>query len=118
MSSAHCSSTSCTHIHSDEYLNITTKINELLSSNQQALISIFVDETETTFALDNLGNEVNNLQIASISKTDSYIDIVTNEKVSSCLTIIFKDNGEFINIDDDDNYFYVINGIEFPIKTF
>jgi hypothetical protein len=112
------SSSCCTKVCSDEYLSITTKINELLSSNQQALISIFTDETESQYVLDNIGNEINNLQITSLSKTDCYIDPVTNERVCSCLKIKFINDGEFINIDDDDNYYYQINGIDFPVRNF
>ena len=107
-----------TIINSNQYTNITTRINELLSTNQQALISIFSDKEETTYVIDNMGNEVNKLQIISISVTDSYIDPVTNEPVSSSLKIVFNTEGEFIYIDNTDHYWYEINGVDFEVRTF
>ena len=107
-----------TIINSNEYTNITTRINELLSTNQQALISIFSDKEETTYVIDNMGNEVNKLQIISISVTDSYIDPVTDETVSPSLKIVFNTNGEFIYIDNTNKYWYEINGVDFEIRTF
>jgi len=110
--------TSPTIIHSLEYTNITTEIGNLLSSNKQAFISIFNDEAGTDYALDNLGNPVNNLQITSISVTDSYTDPNTNEIVKPDIKISFNTNGEFINIDDDDIFWYVISSRDFPRRTF
>jgi len=105
-------------IHSLEYTNITTEIGNLLSLNKQAFISIFNDEAGTDYAMDNIGNPVNNLQITSISVTDSYTDQNTNEIVKSNIKIVFNTNGEFINIDDDDVFWYVISSRDFPTRTF
>jgi len=110
--------TNPTIIHSLEYTNITTEIGKLLSSNKQPFISIFNDEAGTDYALDNLGNPVNNLQITSISVTDSYTDPNTNEIVKPDIIISFNTNGEFINIDDDDVFWYVISSRDFPTRTF
>lgn len=107
-----------TLIHSLEYTNITSEISNILSLNKQAFISIFNDEAATEYALDNIGNPVNNLQIISISSTESYIDVNTNETVKSNIKITFNTNGEFINIDDDDIFWYVISSADFPVRTF
>ena len=111
-------SKSPTIIHSLEYENITTEIGNLLSSNKQPFISIFNDEAGTEYALDNLGNPVNNLQITSISVTDSYTDPNTNEIVKPDIIISFNTSGQFINIDDDDVFWYVISCRDFPTRTF
>jgi len=105
-------------IHSLEYTNITTEIGNLLSSNKQAFISIFNNEAGTDYALDNLGNPVNNLQITSISVTDSYTDPNTNEIINANIKLLFNTNGEFINIDDDDVFWYVITSADFPTRRF
>ena len=105
-------------IHSLEYENITTQIGDLLSSNKQAFISIFNNEAGSDYALDNLGNPVNNLQITSISLTDSYTDQNTNEIVKPDIKISFNTKGQFINIDDDDVFWYTISSMDFPNRRF
>ena len=107
-----------TIINSNEYTNITTTINDLLSNNQQALISIFSDEAETIYVKDNMDNEVNELHIVSITVTDSYVDPATNKTVSPSLKIVFNTNGEFIYLDNTHQYWYKINGVEFPVRSF
>ena len=110
--------TTPTVIHSLEYTNITTQISTILGNNKQAFISIFNDEAGTDYSLDNLGNPVDNLLINSISITESYTDPNTNEIVNANLKIIFNTNGEFINIDGIHTYWYLINGVDFPTRTF
>jgi transglutaminase-like putative cysteine protease len=110
--------TTPTILHSLEYTTITTVIGDILNSNKQAFISIFNDQAGTDYALDNLGNPVNNLQITSISITDSYTDNTTNEIVNANIKILFNTNGEFINIDDNDIFWYVISSADFPTRKF
>ena len=110
-------STSIENIRSTTYENITSQINGMLSTNRQASISVYDDAEGATFSLDSNGNQINNVQIKSVSMTQSYIDSITNAPVSASVTIVFTDNASFKAIDDEHLNWYKINGTDFPLRT-
>ena len=103
-------------IHSSAYNDINTQINAMLSNNKQPAISIFSDEAGNVPVKDEAGNDIVNLNVTSISITQSYIDSVTNDPVNASLTIRFSDQS-FKVVDGTDTYYYTISGTDFPLRT-
>ena len=103
-------------ITSTEYSAITAAIGALLSNNQQANISIYSDAEGTIPVKDEAGTDIVNLQVTSVSVTQSYIDSVTNEPVNASVTISFADQS-FKVIDKTHTYYYTIAGQDFPLRT-
>jgi hypothetical protein len=103
-------------IHSGAYGEITSQINALLSNNKQASLSIYDDAEGTTPTLDEAGTPIVDLQVTSVSITQSYIDSVTNAPVNASVTISFVDNS-FKVIDDVHQYYYTVQGTDFPLRT-
>ena len=103
-------------VNSATYDSITAQINDMLSSNRQASISIYDDADGTVFTLDSDGNQINEAQVKSVSVTKSYIDSVTNEPVSANVTIIFVNNALFKAIDDEHFNWFKIKGTDYPLR--
>ena len=103
-------------ISSSTYESITAQINDMLSSNRQASISIYDDADGTVFTLDSAGNPINELQVKSVSVTKSYIDSATNEPVSASVTIVFIGDATFKAVDDEHFNWFKISGTDFPLR--
>jgi hypothetical protein len=103
-------------ISSSTYDSITSQINDMLSSNRQASISIYDDADGAAFTLDTMGNPINELQVKSVSVTKSYIDSATNEPVSASVTIVFVNDASFKAIDDEHFNWFKIKGTDFPLR--
>jgi hypothetical protein len=106
------------NLNSTNYNDITTKMNSILSSNQQPVINIFSDQAGTQYVNDSAGNPINQFQIYSISCTNSYFDSVNNAPVNSSVTITFINKTTLKIIDNVDTYWYTITGIDFPSRIF
>jgi hypothetical protein len=105
-----------TQITSAEYANLNAKIGAMLSSNRKPSISIYMDEAGTIPAKDAAGNDIVDLQIVSVSITQSYLDSVTNEPVNASLTLSFSDHS-FKVVDNTETYYYSVGGTDFPLRT-
>ena len=105
-----------TQITSSEYANLNSEITAMLSTNRKPAICIYSDAEGTVPVNDAAGNPIVNLEITSVSITQSYIDSVTNQPVSASVTIYFADHS-FKVIDNKDTYYYKITGVDFPLRT-
>jgi hypothetical protein len=105
------------YINSANYDTITSTINGYLSNNQQAHISIYMDEALTVPALDSNGNQVNDYIINSVSVTRSYIDSLTNLPVNASIKFMFN-NGASLKSSDAEDHWFSVKGVDFPIRTF
>ena len=103
-------------ITSVEYDSINTKLSGMLSQNKQPTMSIYSDPEGTIPVKDAAGNDIINLEVVSVSITQSYLDSVTNEPVNSSVTISFTDHS-FMVVDNTDTYYYSIQGSYFPLRT-
>lgn len=109
-------STTLTQITSAEYAVINTRLGGLLAQNKQPTMSIYDDAEGTIPVKDEAGTDIVNLQVTSVSITQSYIDSITNDPVNSSLTISFSDKS-FRVIDNEDTFYYSIQGAYFPMRT-
>ena len=105
------------YIHSENYDSITSQINGMLSNNQQAHISIYNDSALTNSATDSNGNPISDYIITSVSVTKSYIDTVTNLPVNANIRFMFNNGASFKSADNEDHWFN-LKGVDFPIRTF
>lgn len=106
-----------TPITTQHYSQITSEINDLLSNNQNASISVFTNQDGSSVALDSNGNSILNQRIASISYTSSYTDVNTSQVVNGFLTITFSSGNTFKSIDNVDQYWYTIQGTSIILKS-
>jgi hypothetical protein len=106
-----------TVVHTSEYYSITNAIDGFLSSGKMALVNIFTDSTGTTYAKDAHGNDVDSLQVTSITITESYVDPKTNETVTPSLEIKFNNGSYIISRDGIEEYWYTIDGSDMPLRS-
>jgi len=105
-----------TQITSSEYTVINTRLSGMLAQNKKPTISIFSDSEGTIPVKDAAGNDIVELEVVSVSITQSYLDSITNEPVNSSVTISFSDRS-FKVVDNTDTYYYSIQGTDFPLRS-
>ena len=107
-----------TPIHSTNYDVINSQLSGFLSMNQKPLLTIYSDVEATQYGTDNQGNEIKDLEVNSVSVTNSYTDSITNLPVNSSITIMFNTGNRFKAMDGSDNYWFRVVGQDYPIRIF
>lgn len=102
-----------------EYLNITTDENTALHTLGYIRLSLYMDGSGNTVALDSNGNPISSRLVTDTVYTYPYTDISGNVNIDGYLTLYFDDGSFFGNNDVNNSAFwYMIEGVSTEYKQF
>jgi hypothetical protein len=99
------------YLENGEYQGVIDDINAACFKGLPFDMSIYLDSTGTTYAKDNLGNDIIDRRVASTTYIYPYQDMSGNV-IDGYFTILFTDGTYFGNNDSNDKaYWYTITGL-------
>jgi hypothetical protein len=96
-----------------EIESVVSDINYLVSIGSSIVINVYTNSDGTVFANDNKGNPIVNRNIITIMHVNPYINIINGfiNNINGYLSFLFDDGSTFRVYDNDQSFYYYINGV-------
>ena len=97
----------------NEIESVINDINYVLNIGVHVFINIYTNSEGTVFANDSKGNPITNREVVTIVYVHPYTNIVNGflNNINSYTSYLFDDNSTFRVYDNDQSFYYYINGV-------